>query len=208
MARLIILEEDMELCVLIEKVLENLGHSVTSCDGRAQFIQTLSSSSAFDLALIDVTIGGGKSLQTLLHLQKHDLPVLVITNPQSDIEAVAIELGADGCLVKPFINDVIGNVVSAVIERSQDTSVEIEVDGLSLRAEQRLVAIGPKQVKLSTTECALLEQLLLSAGSVAKKETLLTTVVGQCLEHFIQLLSRKLGRKILPVGDEGFLFVV
>ena len=208
MARLIILEEDVELCVLLKKVLGNLGHSIISCYGRDEFLQTVSSTTAFDLALVDVTIGGGKSLQTLLHMQKSDLPILVVTDPQSDIEAVAIELGADGCLVKPLSYEKIADIVSSILERSNDMSVEIEVDGLSLSTERRLVAMGPKRVKLSTTECALLEQLLLSAGSVAKRETLLSTAVGQCLDLFIQLLSRKLGRQILPVGDEGFLFVL
>ncbi len=202
MARIVIVEEDGGLCSRLEKQLQALGHRVKRTD-------TLSGPVDYSLAIVDITVGGGKSLYTLLKLRViGNIPVLVISNREPDIEAVAIELGADGVLEASLYRERLPELVTAILERTEDPKVEIEVDGLSLDTERRLVVMGNKQVRLSTTECALLEQLLLSAGSVSKRETLQSTTVGQCLEMFIQLLSRKLGRQIQPVGDEGFVFVL
>jgi len=97
--------------------------SVTS-GGEWSDVEHLFAGLEFDLVILDLSISEkGLSLLSDIRFQ-HDFPLIVTTAPQvgEDERAVALELGADDCISKPFGLRELAAHIRAVLRRSVRTN--------------------------------------------------------------------------------------
>jgi two-component system response regulator GlrR len=102
--RILVVDDEEDLCVLIAMRLEHHGYSVsteTSCRGAFELL----SREIFDAVILDLRLDDGDGLDLLDRIQEHDpeLPVVMLTAHGSIETAVAaMQRGAYGFLTKPF----------------------------------------------------------------------------------------------------------
>ena len=98
--RILVVEDDLAIAVLIEEVLQDLGCIVLGPVGRLDAALRLASDEALDAAVLDITIRGGKIFPVVQCLQARDIP-FVLASGYGDW-ALPEALRNQPRLVKPF----------------------------------------------------------------------------------------------------------
>jgi DNA-binding response OmpR family regulator len=120
-ARILIVEDEVNIVNLISIRLERLGHSINSADNGIAALE-LARELRPDLILLDVMLPLLNGFQVLLRLKADPatagIPILILTarGHESDIVA-GIEGGADDYLIKPFSFPELIARVSATLAR-------------------------------------------------------------------------------------------
>jgi two-component system, OmpR family, response regulator MprA len=145
---------------------------------------------------------GGLEVCRRLRLKGDRTPILVLTARDQVGDRVAgLDAGADDYLAKPFALEELRARLRALLRRSapieQDVT-RLEYEDLSLDLEARQAWRAGRSFELTRTEFALLELLLLNAGKVLPRETIMDRVWGyelepasNSLEVFVGYLRRK-----------------
>ena len=125
-ARVLLVEDDEIISLLIEDALTEVGHQVvTQKDGQAAWDQLQSGDSAFDVILTDRNMPrmDGMALLRKLKSASHlrDIPVIMET-AETSAESIqeGIDQGAHYYLTKPFKPEVLVAIVNAAIEQYRD----------------------------------------------------------------------------------------
>ncbi|SMC21898.1 two component transcriptional regulator, winged helix family [Desulfacinum hydrothermale DSM 13146] len=231
--RLLVVDDDVELCELLTEYLEPHGFQVTSVHDGEAGLQAVGHKH-FDLVVLDVMLPGLDGLEVLRRLRAlSPIPVVMLTARGDDVDRiVGLELGADDYLPKPFNPRELLARLRAVLRRArQPESKAQEQDAASARPEvlrvgdvelhpgTRTVSCGGRPVRLTTVEFNLLEVLLRGAGRVLSREELSLQVLGRKLQPFdrsldvhVSNLRKKLGEgprgveRIKTVRGVGYLY--
>lgn len=209
--RLLLIDDDVELCGLLRDYLASEGFELTStCQPQQAVEQALSG--RFAMVLLDVMLPRTNGFQLLKEIRtRSDIPVLMLTARGEDVDRiVGLELGADDYLPKPFNSRELVARIHAILRRStasatHPAAARLVVGDVELDPAARTVRRGGELIELTGVEFSLLEELLKSAGRVAHREDLFRSVLGRRGEPFdrsldmhISNLRKKLGHK---VGD-------
>lgn len=104
--KLLLIEDDIDLCQNIKKQLSRAGYLVDIFDnGEDGFVCALNSADSYDLAIIDrmLPVIDGLSIVKAMRNKNIHIPVIVITGMSEIIDRIeGLDGGADDYLVKPF----------------------------------------------------------------------------------------------------------
>src|SRR5205807_9658409 len=133
--RLLIVDDDTELCSLLKEFLEREGYSVQCVnEGREGLEQAQQGN--YDLIILDVMLPGLDGFEILKRLRTGSrVPVLMLTARGEDVDRiVGLELGADDYLAKPFNPRELSARIKAILRRSEPkpNRGRIEVNGVAL----------------------------------------------------------------------------
>lgn len=123
MSKALIIDDERDLCELIEMGLAGQGFACTSVHSIKSAIKILKSES-FDIAFCDIRLPDGDGIDLLAHMQKHypRLPVCMITaHGNMDLAIRALKLGAFDFINKPFELKQLRGVAKAMLQTSQST---------------------------------------------------------------------------------------
>ena len=181
--RVLIVEDEQALGVLLKRGLETEGHQADwVADGEAALAYC--KANCPDLMLLDLSLPKLDGMEVLAELQglQIEMAVMVLTG-RSDLEArvQCLELGADDCLLKPFSFSELTARCRALLRREKRRRAHVadtvlRHGDLELHRAERWVSRGGKPVVLTTREFALLEYLLLHAGECISRDRLLAEV--------------------------------
>jgi two-component system, OmpR family, phosphate regulon response regulator PhoB len=137
--------------------------------------------SAPDLVVLDLSLPGKGGLEVLAGVRRDGmLPVIVLTARRDEIERiVALDLGADDYVVKPFSPRELAARVRSVLRRSVRPSSEpsiLEFGPLRMDLDARQVWLDGRAVELTAKEFDLLRCLALSPKQTFTRAKLLNEV--------------------------------
>lgn len=217
MNRILVIDDDLELCELLVEYLTPEGFEVeTVNDGKQGAARAVSEDHS--LVVLDVMLpkmNGFDVLRTIRAQSK--IPVVMLTARGDDIDRiVGLEMGADDYLPKPFNPRELVARIRAIQRRAetgpettQRTAVgeHLQIGDLVLKRSSREVVCSAEEIDLTSVEFSLLEILLQQAGQVVPREDLVQQVLGRKLSPYdrsidvhISALRKKLGS--LPQGQE------
>ncbi len=228
MNRVLIIDDDEELCDLVSEYLTVEGFE-TECvhDGESGLKQA--GSGEFDLAILDVMLPKMNGFDVLRNLREaSDVPVLMLTARGDDMERiVGLEIGADDYLPKPFNPRELVARLRAILRRvspeEEDGTApdKLNVDDLEISAASRSARLEGVEVSLTSVEFDLLFALVRDAGKIVKKEDLSERVLERSLSPYdrsldmhISNLRKKLGHRadgserIKTVRSVGYIYTV
>ncbi|HEV7701776.1 MAG TPA: response regulator [Pyrinomonadaceae bacterium] len=213
MDRILIIDDDEELCDLVSEYLTVEGFEVESVnDGEAGLARALEGE--HDMVILDVMLPKMNGFDVLRNLRLDSkLPVIMLTARGDDMERiVGLEIGADDYLAKPFNPRELAARLRAILRRSAlpetaSGNEAIEVDGIKLSPASRGATLEGTELNLTSVEFGLLHELLKDAGKIVKKEDLSESVLerklspyDRSLDMHISNLRKKIGTR--PDGTE------
>jgi len=209
MAKILIVDDDVELCELVGEYLTREGFEVEAAhSGDKGLERALSGQHA--LVVLDIMLPGMMGLDVLRRLRGESrIPVLILTARGEDVDRiVGLEIGADDYLAKPFNPRELLARVRAILRRSQAapaaTAAPLTLGDLELDPGARTVTRGGELLELTAVEFSLLEALMRSAGQVVTREFLAQTVLGRrfvAYDRSIDMHISKLRKKLGPQPD-------
>ncbi len=205
MAKILLVDDDVELCRLVSEFLEGEGWEVAAVhDGEGGIERILGET--WDLVILDFMLPGCNGLDVLRRIRERtSVPVVMLTARGDEVDRiVGLELGADDYLPKPFNPRELVARMRAVMRRTgadRDSGVErLTVGDLVLDTGARSVRKDGATIDLTGAEYELLEILLERAGSVVSREELSKRALGRrpsafdrSLDTHLSNLRKKLG---------------
>ena len=211
--RILIIDDDPELCDLVKRYLESEGFAVSAAHSGKQGMRA-GLSGEYDLIILDVMLPDIKGFEVLAEMrQRKRTPVLMLTAKGDEVDRVlGLEIGADDYLPKPFNSRELLARITAILRRSRWRSEDngkpnvrsIRSGDIELDLAGHSVAKSGKAVHLTSAEFALLCIFLESPGKVLSRENLAERVLGREFAPFdrsIDLHVSNLRRKLGPYAD-------
>ncbi|MDH1340961.1 response regulator transcription factor [Ectopseudomonas oleovorans] len=223
MNRLLLIDDDQELCELLSRWLTQEGFQVTACHEAAGARQALAAQ-APEAVVLDVMLPDGSGLELLKQLRgEHpDLPVLMLSARGEPLDRIlGLELGADDYLAKPCDPRELTARLRAVLRRSTPApaSSQLQLGDLSFSPNRGVVSIGEHDIPLTLSESRLLEALLRQPGEPVDKQALAQLALGRkltlydrSLDMHVSNLRKKLGPhpdgrpRILALRSRGYYY--
>ncbi len=209
MKRVLIVEDEAELALLIAQVLREEGYAAeTAGDGRSGLVRALAED--FDLLILDWMLPDRSGIQVVRRLRaaELDVPVLMLTaRAQIEDRVEGLDSGADDYLPKPFAFAELLARVRALTRRPQGKTGEatLKAGDLTLDPVRHVVRRGNERIDLGPKEFALLAALLRRPGQVFTRSVLLEMVWGgssdvytNVVDQYVSFLRKKLDRKDKP----------
>ena len=201
MVSTLIIDDDVELCALLEEFLQREGLGVAfEHNGNRGLERALGGS--FDLIVLDLMLPGLDGFGLLKRLRAaRRVPVLMLTARGEDVDRIiGLELGADDYLAKPFNPRELLARIRAILRRVQVRGKgRIEVNGVVVDPGSREVFCDQRPVEMTTLEFDILETLVRSAGSVVSRDALMesmynrkSTPFDRSIDMHVSHLRRKL----------------
>jgi two-component system response regulator RegX3 len=139
-----------------------------------------------DVVLLDLMLPGPSGLEVCRQIRsRSDVPILMVTAKDAEIDTVVgLEVGADDYITKPYRMRELVARMRAVMRRSPraasaDLNTEVlEVGDVRLDPERHEVLVRGEERQLPLKEFELLELLLMNAGRVLTRDTLIDRVWG------------------------------
>jgi two-component system alkaline phosphatase synthesis response regulator PhoP len=224
-ARILIVEDEPGILVVVSDLLRAAGHAVeTARDGVAGLRRA--SEGPFDLLILDVMLPGSSGLEIChaVREQGFDGAILILTSLGQVPDRVrGLRTGADDYLVKPFDSDELLARVSALLRRVHKEELtpvmRMEFGSVTADFAQNVFTKSGQPAGLAAKEAELLRLLINHRGQVLSRDKILKQVwrgqsfiTPRTVDVHIAWLRQKLEddpqspKHILTVRGEGYRF--
>jgi DNA-binding response OmpR family regulator len=203
MARVLVIDDEPEICRFVERALQSAGHTVTASHDGVQGLQ-LATERSFDLIVLDLAMPDVDGMMVLAAVLARDPSqrVLVLSARASvDVRVACLERGAVDFLAKPFaVRELTARVEARVNDhRDAATPSVIRSGRLVLDFRQRSVTMEGVTTVLSQREFLLMQYLMRRSGLVCTREELLSEVWGYGFDpgsNVVDVCVRRLRSKV------------
>jgi len=208
MDRVLVIDDDVELCGLVAEYLAGEGFQAECIHAGDLGLQRAEKGEHI-LVVLDVMLPGLNGFEVLKRLRASSrMPVLLLTARGEAVDRIlGLELGADDYLPKPFDPRELVARIRAILRRTQalgDAKQPVlQAGGIELDTSTRTVRQGGATVELTSVEFGLLEVLLRSAGQVVTREKLAATVLGRKFAPFDRSIDMHVSKVRKKLGDTG-----
>ena len=222
--KILLVDDEAAIVASLRYNLEKNGYVVTAAgDGRSAV--ALAASEEPDLVILDIMLPLLDGIEACKEIRKTStVPIIMLTAKDQEFDKVlALELGADDYVTKPFS---LGEIIARVKARLRRQEVDhdqrdeaITIGDISIdRSRQRLVVRGDV-VALAPKEFRLLHVLMENRGRIVTRQMLLEKVWGydfegehQTISVHVRWLREKIEvdpnnpRHIITVRSRGYMF--
>jgi len=207
MPRLLLVDDDIELCAMLRDYLQGEGFDVDIVHDGISALKFMEGKNP-DLIVLDIMMPAMDGLNVLAKLRSNrQTPVLMLTARGEDQDSIlGLELGADDYLPKPCNPKVLTARLRAILRRSEIRQVAdvLVVGDLSIHVGSRRVLVGEQEVVMTGTEFSVLELLVRDPGRVVSKSQLSELALGRPLGPFdrsVDMHVSNLRHKLGPFAD-------
>ena len=182
LGKILIVDDDENICEVIKMYLETTGYNVkVAHDGKAAKEEFVNFSP--NLVVLDMMLPGIDGMEVLKWIRKDsNVPVIMLTAKGETFDKVlALEIGADDYVVKPFEPKESLARVKAVMRRysgEEPDNVVLNFPGLTIDANSYKVIYNGEEVKTPPKEFELLHYLASNKNKVFTRDQLLCEVWG------------------------------
>ena len=182
MYKLMLIEDDVQLSKLIQENLERYGYAVYQPNNFMNIVDEFMRIKP-DLVLLDINLPyyDGFYMSRVFRKQSN-VPIIIISARNQEVDQIlAIELGADDYITKPFTFELLQSKIKATIRRvygeySTSESINTCVGGLCIDAKTLTLTYQGEKVELSKNEYKLLRILMENHGNFVSREELIEEV--------------------------------
>lgn len=214
--KILVIEDEANICNLLETSLTTNGYQVVSV-GTCRDGITMTLSYVPDLVILDLGLPDKDGLEYIKEIRKTDAtPILVVSARSNENDKVlALDLGANDYITKPFGNAELLARVRAALRNRRSSEIEGVLDGkfqlhdMVIDYARRMVTVADEEIKLTRTEYNILEVLSLNPGKVLTYAAIIRKIWGPTDDGGVKKLQvnmanirKKLGSK---PGDNKYI---
>ena len=185
MNRILIIDDDRELCALIKRSVQTENIAADFCNTGKEGLQKLKEQE-YQLVILDVMMPGMDGFETLEEIRKeHSLPILMFTSKNDSISKVrGLRAGADDYLTKPFdMDELIARIVSLIRRytrfNQQEDIQQLTFEGLKIDIDNRCITTENGMFELPPKEFDLLLFCAKNQGKILTKQQIYESVWGE-----------------------------
>ncbi|MDE5414326.1 response regulator transcription factor [Alkalihalobacterium chitinilyticum] len=209
MYRLLLIEDDQELGSLIKESLERYGYVVFQ---QTDFKAIMEDFHQFkpDLVLLDINLPYYDGYFLCRSIRKaSNVPIIMVSARSDEMDQImAIELGADDYLTKPFTFEILHSKVKATLRRvygeyAQQDRDELQMGDLILNLSTLTMSYGQSRVELSKNELKLMKKFIENEGKYLSREILIEEVWDDLTfvdDNTLTVNITRIRQKLLTLG--------
>jgi DNA-binding response OmpR family regulator len=223
--RILVVDDESAILQTLRFNLERSGYLVsTAGDGRSAV--TLAASERPDLIVMDIMLPVLDGIEACKEIRRSSgVPIIMLTAKDQEIDkVVALELGADDYVTKPFSLHEFLARIRARLRRREGTpdalrQEAIEAGEIVLDPSRQALTVRGRDVALAPKEFSLLQVLMENRGHVVTRQALLDKVWGydfegehQTISVHVRWLREKIEidpnnpRHIITIRSRGYMF--
>lgn len=182
MSKILIVDDDENICELLTLYLEKEGYIVVCANDGLDALDLYKDENP-DLIILDIMLPGmdGKDVCKQIK-RKDDVPILMLSAKAETFDKVlCLELGADDYVVKPFEAKELVARVKAIIRRTKSNQSgysDLKFTDLVISKNTYTVLLKDKQIELPLKEFELLHMMASNPNSVFTRDMLLERIWG------------------------------
>jgi two-component system KDP operon response regulator KdpE len=221
---ILVVDDDPVVVKYLRASLRTQGWHVLTCLNGAEALQ-ITERERPDIMILDIMMPKMDGFDVCRRLREWSQIPVIVLSVRSDMsdKVQALNLGADDYLTKPFALEELVARINSVLRRVRALASgcpmsSLTVGDLTVDTARRTVMVGGREVKVTPTEYALVQELVVNANKVLTHQHLLTRVWGpeyrddrEYLHVFINRVRAKLEpelsspRRIVTVPGVGYM---
>lgn len=186
MNKILIIDDDIELCTLIKRSVLSEQIDADFCNTGKSGVQQLKNQE-YQLVILDVMMPGMDGFEALEEIRKESsLPILMFTSKNDSSSKVrGLRAGADDYLTKPFdMDELLARIVSLIrrytrFNQENGTPQQLNFDGLKIDLENRSITTSNGTFELPPKEFDLLLFCARNQGKILTKQRIYEEVWGE-----------------------------
>lgn len=203
MKKILLVEDDPEITELLNLHFDDNLYNVTAANDGKVALQKISQED-FDLIILDITLPGVNGLEICKKVRKDSLhtPLMMLTcSAEESDKVLALELGADDYVTKPFSILELMARVKALLRRSEhlstngeEISKEIIFKDLHIDKDKRKASLKNERLDLTPKEFDILLLLASNPGKSFTREELLQKIWGLAFAGYEHTITAHINR--------------
>ena len=203
MNNILLVEDDTEITKLLKLHFDSQAYQISSCPSGEEAIKKIGEVK-FDLIILDITLPGinGMELCKIFRERDADILIMMLTSHGEESDKVlALELGADDYVTKPFgILELMARTKALLRRGNKNHAIdnndkqEIIFRDLVIDAEKRRASIKGERLELTPKEFDLLLLLSRNPGKTFSRNDLLEIIWGVAFEGYEHTITSHINR--------------
>jgi two-component system alkaline phosphatase synthesis response regulator PhoP len=211
MKNILLVEDDPEITSLLNLHFESNLYTLTSCAFGKEAVEIFCNKD-FHMVILDITLPDANGLEICKTIRKKNMntPILMLTchGEQSD-KVLALELGADDYVTKPFGLLELFARIKALLRRSEHTHSsepvlknEIAYKNIVIDIDKRKASIKGNRLDLTPKEFELLLLLARNPGKTFSRHELLEQVWGYVFSGYEHTITSHINRLRIKIESD------
>jgi len=204
--KILLVEDDQRLAVMVKDYLGEAGYSLTIAPNGADALLK-QKSGEFSAIILDLMLPDMDGLEICKSIRSDDdIPILMLTAKGDAMDrVVGLELGADDYLPKPFEPRELLARLKAILRRGSGPgkSEILRFGRLEIDRDSREVRLDSNICSLTSHQFDMLDVLARSAGRVLSRDALMDALKGTALEAFDRSIDVHISRIRAEIEDDA-----
>lgn len=175
--RIYIIEDDTSLRTELAHVLELSGYAVAAYEGTWADTAARALAAEPDCIVLDLKLPGADGHSICRDIREHSgVPILMLTSSESEFdEVLAMNLGADDYVVKPYRPAVLLAHLQALLRRSATANSDMVIrhKNVELNVGSATVSFAGRTAELTRNELRILQTLMRNPGIVVPRSEIM-----------------------------------
>ena len=177
MHKILLIEDDKMIADSISRHLTQWGYEVHEIEDFSNVLSEVTRVSP-DLILLDIMLPNFNGFYWCKEIRKlYKMPIIFLSSASDNMNIVmAMDMGGDDFIAKPFDLQVLSAKVGAMLRRSYDFTGQMnatEHNGVILNLMDDTVSYNGQKTELSKNEAQIMTMLMENAGSIVSREAIM-----------------------------------
>ncbi|MCB2356865.1 response regulator transcription factor [Clostridium estertheticum] len=176
--KLLIIEDDKNMCEVLSNILSKWGFEVTVCEDFEKIIECFKECEP-KVVLMDINLPICDGFYWCKNIRKiSKIPIIFVSSRDSNMDIVmAINNGGDDYIQKPFDSNVLIAKIQAIIRRTYEYKNEearvLKCDNLLLNLDNTTILYNENSLELTKNEMLILQTLMENKGKGVSRSKLM-----------------------------------
>lgn len=210
--KIFIIEDDEIIAGSVKKHLEKWGYEVRCAENFKDVLKEVLNYEP-ELILLDISLPFYNGFFLCNEIRKHTkVPIIFISSADDNMNIVmAMDMGGDDFVAKPFDLTVLTAKINAMIRRSYSYKGSVnllEAQGVRLNLSSTVVSFSDKNQELTKNEFKILQILMENPGKIISRDTIMTHLWESDSfidDNTLTVNITRIRKKLSRIGVEDFI---
>lgn len=203
MIRVLMIEDDRELADLLSQYLAKFNIQVKNFETPSKAIKELEkNSSQYDILILDLSLPEMDGLEVCKKIAKEQEIPIIISSARSDDtdKIIALEVGADDYLAKPYNpRELVARIQAVLRRREKQKSKAITCGEFELDEDGYTIKKNGQPINLTSAEFEILSMLIKNRGRVLSRDFIMDNTVNigyDSIDRTVDVIVGRIRKKI------------